>query len=310
MTGAEAPTIAAGIVSFRPDAELLLTLVDTLSRDVGRHLPLQQCRARSSFGTGARRLPDPRRDRCREQPRHRRRAQFHRAGSEPRRLRASGAVRSGLAGLAGPRRPAVRRLRSAHRAAAQPRRDRAEAGHAARQRRLRRQPPSRRRATVPGAASRPTAASSRSTSCRRRAPCSTCDCFARPVCSGPIFSSTSSTSSGVSGPGAAACRAGWPATCRWSTRSARASSRSASGSPCRTSGRSGCTPTSAIRSSPFASGTCRLRWKIRQAIYLPLQMLGYARHHGFGRHVTRPLRSGLGDGFKGRLGVPPPETGF
>ena len=36
MTGAEAPTIAAGIVSFRPDAELLLALVDTLSRDVGR----------------------------------------------------------------------------------------------------------------------------------------------------------------------------------------------------------------------------------------------------------------------------------
>ena len=36
MTGAEAPTIAAGIVSFRPDAELLLALVATLSRDVQR----------------------------------------------------------------------------------------------------------------------------------------------------------------------------------------------------------------------------------------------------------------------------------
>ena len=53
-----------------------------------------------------------------------------------------------------------------------------------------------------------------------------------------------------------------------------------------------------------------LRWKMRQAIYLPLQLLGYARHHGFGRHATRPLRSGLGDGLRGRLGVPPPEAGF
>ena len=53
-----------------------------------------------------------------------------------------------------------------------------------------------------------------------------------------------------------------------------------------------------------------LRWKMRQTIYLPLQMLGYARHHGFGRHATRPLTSGLGDGLKGRLGVPPPKAGF
>ena len=52
------------------------------------------------------------------------------------------------------------------------------------------------------------------------------------------------------------------------------------------------------------------RWKIRQAIYLPLQMLGYARHHGFGRHAVQPLRAGLGDGLRGRLGVPPPEAGF
>ena len=53
-----------------------------------------------------------------------------------------------------------------------------------------------------------------------------------------------------------------------------------------------------------------LRWKMRQAIYLPLQMLGYARHHSFARHATRPLRSGLRDGVRGRLGVPPPEAGF
>ncbi len=53
-----------------------------------------------------------------------------------------------------------------------------------------------------------------------------------------------------------------------------------------------------------------LRWKLRQAIYLPLQILGYARYHGFARHITRPLLSGLGDGLRGRLGVPPPEAGF
>ena len=53
-----------------------------------------------------------------------------------------------------------------------------------------------------------------------------------------------------------------------------------------------------------------VRWKMRQALYLPLQILGYARHHGFGRHATQPLRSGLGDGLRGRLGVPPPEAGF
>ncbi len=53
-----------------------------------------------------------------------------------------------------------------------------------------------------------------------------------------------------------------------------------------------------------------LRWKLRQAIYLPLQMLGYARHHGFGRHIARPLQSGFWDGLRGRLGVPPPGTGF
>ncbi len=52
------------------------------------------------------------------------------------------------------------------------------------------------------------------------------------------------------------------------------------------------------------------RWKMRQALYLPLQILGYARHHGFGQYATRPLRSGFQDGLKGRLGVPPPEAGF
>ena len=83
MTGAEAPTIAAGIVSFRPDAELLLALVDTPEPRGRTHLPLQQCRPRSGLDPGARRLPDPRRDRCREQPRGRRGAELHRARSEP-----------------------------------------------------------------------------------------------------------------------------------------------------------------------------------------------------------------------------------
>ena len=55
--------------------------------------------------------------------------------------------------------------------------------------------------------------SSRSNSCRRPAPCSTCGSCARPACSGPISSSMRSTSNGASGPGRGARAAGWPATC-------------------------------------------------------------------------------------------------
>ena len=48
-----------------------------------------------------------------------------------------------------------------------------------------------------------------------------------------------------------------------------------------------------------------LGWKLRQAAYLPLQMLGYARHHRFRGAAVRPMLAGLRDGLLGRLGVPP-----
>ncbi len=61
MTGAEAPTIAAGIVSFEPDAELLLALVDTLSRDVERIYLFNNAVLDPALDPGARGLSDPRR---------------------------------------------------------------------------------------------------------------------------------------------------------------------------------------------------------------------------------------------------------
>jgi len=46
-------------------------------------------------------------------------------------------------------------------------------------------------------------------------------------------------------------------------------------------------------------------WKARQLAYLPLQMFGFARHHGFSGHAVRPMLAGIRDGLLGRLGVPP-----
>ena len=48
-----------------------------------------------------------------------------------------------------------------------------------------------------------------------------------------------------------------------------------------------------------------LGWKLRQAAYLPLQMLGYAWHHRFSGDAVRPMVQGVRDGLLGRLGVPP-----
>ena len=48
-----------------------------------------------------------------------------------------------------------------------------------------------------------------------------------------------------------------------------------------------------------------LGWKLRQLLYLPLQCLGFARHHGFRASAVGPMLRGLRDGLTGRLGVPP-----
>ena len=48
-----------------------------------------------------------------------------------------------------------------------------------------------------------------------------------------------------------------------------------------------------------------LTWKLKQLAYLPLQVWGFARHHGFRAAALRPMLAGLRDGLLGRLGVPP-----
>ena len=48
-----------------------------------------------------------------------------------------------------------------------------------------------------------------------------------------------------------------------------------------------------------------LGWKARQLAYLPLQVWGFARHHGFRGEALRPMLAGLRDGVLGRLGLPP-----
>ncbi|WP_237476827.1 glycosyltransferase family 2 protein [Lichenibacterium dinghuense] len=48
-----------------------------------------------------------------------------------------------------------------------------------------------------------------------------------------------------------------------------------------------------------------LGWKLKQIAYLPLQGFGFARHHGFRAEAVRPMLRGLADGLRGRLGVPP-----
>ena len=47
-----------------------------------------------------------------------------------------------------------------------------------------------------------------------------------------------------------------------------------------------------------------LGWKLRQLLYLPLQMWGFARHHGFRSAAVAPMLASLRDGLLGRLGVP------
>ena len=53
-----------------------------------------------------------------------------------------------------------------------------------------------------------------------------------------------------------------------------------------------------------------LRWKIKQAAYMAIQIIGYSIHHRFARGAVAPLFAGLRDGILGRLGPPPPEVGF
>lgn len=48
-----------------------------------------------------------------------------------------------------------------------------------------------------------------------------------------------------------------------------------------------------------------LGWKVKQLAYLPLQIWGFARHHGFRAAALRPVLAGLVDGLRGRLGLPP-----
>ena len=47
-----------------------------------------------------------------------------------------------------------------------------------------------------------------------------------------------------------------------------------------------------------------LAWKLKQVLYLPLQMWGFARHHGFKAGAVQPMLAGLRDGLLGGLGVP------
>ena len=53
-----------------------------------------------------------------------------------------------------------------------------------------------------------------------------------------------------------------------------------------------------------------LRWKIKQTLYMAVQIFGYARHHGFSRPAVMPMIAGLRDGLLGRLGPPPPDSGI
>ena len=55
----------------------------------------------------------------------------------------------------------------------------------------------------------------------------------------------------------------------------------------------------------FRLGHVPLAWKLKQLAYLPLQVWGFARHHGFRAAALRPVLAGLRDGLLGRLGVPP-----
>ena len=48
-----------------------------------------------------------------------------------------------------------------------------------------------------------------------------------------------------------------------------------------------------------------LGWKLKQLAYLPLQVWGFARHHGFRAAALKPVLAGLRDGLRGRLGLPP-----
>ena len=47
-----------------------------------------------------------------------------------------------------------------------------------------------------------------------------------------------------------------------------------------------------------------LGWKAKQLVYLPLQVFGFSRHHGFRAAAVMPMLRGLRDGILGRLGVP------
>lgn len=51
-------------------------------------------------------------------------------------------------------------------------------------------------------------------------------------------------------------------------------------------------------------------WKLRQIPLLALQAYGYARAAGFAPSAMGPLWRGLVDGLRGRLGEPPPESGY
>ena len=53
-----------------------------------------------------------------------------------------------------------------------------------------------------------------------------------------------------------------------------------------------------------------LRWKVKQAAYMAIQIIGYSLHHSFARDAVAPLFAGLRDGILGRLGPPPSEAGF
>lgn len=48
-----------------------------------------------------------------------------------------------------------------------------------------------------------------------------------------------------------------------------------------------------------------LGWKLKQLLYLPLQCFGFARHHRFSAAAVGPMLRGLRDGLAGRLEVPP-----
>ena len=196
--------VAAGIVSFHPDAALLLDLVAVLSRDVGRIYLFNNAPPRAGAGDGAGRLSDN--------------SSPSTAGSNlgvgvGLNFIALAASRDGFERLAlfdqDSRRVArhaaaglgeafdhLEALRRATRRASAP-----AAGGAPRPRRRARR--SRRAIKAHRGAWPPTAPSRRSTSCRPPARCSTCGRCARRACSAPTTSSTPSTSNGASAPGRA-----------------------------------------------------------------------------------------------------------